>query len=148
MPGIQELSSVIKNAAHAQSSAAGNAEAFLASAHSNSLYVHDCSYLPDAVKAKSSDTLSSTDDQHFACATISLFHIGAASQLHPILIVLDYKGDMENSVVVFNKRVTLIASGASEKAKPLEQEKNDWLWRYAKTCAQVSDWIRHESLYV
>jgi len=110
--------------------------------------VHDCSYFPDAVKGKSSDTLSSADDQHFACATVSLFHIGAASQLHPILIVLDYNGDMENSIVIFNKRVTLIAPEASENAKLLEQEKNDWLWRYAKTGAQVSDWFRHESLYV
>jgi len=133
-----------KDAAHAQGSDAADAEAFLASAEPKSLFVQDCSYLCKAVKAKSSNTLNSADEQHYACATVSLFHLGAAGQLHPVAIVVDYKGDMDNSVVAFNNWLTPIVPGAPEASKLLEQEKSDWPWRYAKTCAQVSDWIRHE----
>lgn len=43
---------------------------------------------------------------------------------------------MDNSVVIFNKRISPSDSTASEA--------NDWPWRYAKTCAQVSDFLRHE----
>lgn len=43
---------------------------------------------------------------------------------------------MSNSVVIFNKRL--------DPSDPTDSEETDWPWRYAKMCAQVSDWTRHE----
>ncbi len=135
-----------KKAAHAQGQAAAYAKDFLASVDPKSLYVQDCSYFREAVHAEPLDTLQSKDQGRYACATVSLFHLSENGQLHPLAIVIDFKGSMDNSVVVFNKRMTPIAPDApeTERTKLLEQEKEDWPWRYAKTCAQVSDWIRHE----
>ena len=42
---------------------------------------------------------------------------------------------MDASVTIFNRRVS------SASTLP---EKEDWPWRYAKMCAQVSDWAHHE----
>ena len=43
---------------------------------------------------------------------------------------------MDKSVTIFNKRMSPSDSTSGEK--------DDWPWRYAKTCAQVTDWMRHE----
>ncbi|KAJ4197109.1 hypothetical protein NW759_016352 [Fusarium solani] len=43
---------------------------------------------------------------------------------------------MANSVTIFNQRRL--------PTDPSNHKESDWAWRYAKTCAQVSDWIRHE----
>jgi hypothetical protein len=56
--------------------------------------------------------------------------------LHPVAIILDYKGDMESSVTIFNRRFRSSDSKLNEET--------DWPWRYAKMCAQSSDWLRHE----
>ena len=120
-----------KNAAHAQGGAAAHAEGFLASTDPKSLYVQDCSYFRDAVRAGSSEIMSSQDQVRYACATVSLFHLSENGQLHPIAIVIDYKGSMDNSVVAFNKRLIPIApeTAEAERSKLLEQEKSDWPWR-------------------
>lgn len=39
-------------------------------------------------------------------------------------------------MTIFNKRL--------HPLDPTDSEISDWPWRYAKTCAQVSDWTRHE----
>jgi hypothetical protein len=108
----------------------------------SSLYVQDYSDFREAFgirdkKAVMSDKggfLSSTS--RWACAAVTLFHLDAEGTLHPLAIVIDYKGTMQDSVVIFNQRLT-----ATEKE---HDQENDWPWRYAKTCSQVSDWIRHE----
>ena len=135
-----------KNAAHAQGGAAADAETFLEKVDPKSLYVQDCSYYRDAVHAEPSETLRSEDQNRYCCAAVSLFHLSENGQLHPIAIIIDYKGSVDNSVVAFNKRLTPIAPEApeAERTKLLQAESIDWPWRYAKTCAQVSDWIKHE----
>lgn len=135
-----------KNVAHAQGRAAAYAESFLTSADPKSLYIQDCSYFREAVHAEPLEPLRAKGSDRYACAAVSLFHLSEMGQLHPIAIVIDYKGSMDNSVVVFNKRLTPIDPYApqTERNELLQKEKDDWPWRYAKTCAQVSDWIRHE----
>ena len=48
-----------------------------------------------------------------------------------------YCSNIENSVVIFNQQLDTNAAAAAD-------QKHDWPWCYAKTCAQVSDWLRHE----
>jgi hypothetical protein len=72
----------------------------------------------------------------WACAAVTLFQLDATGTLHPLAIVIEYKGTMEDSVVIYNKRL--------HAAQKDHDQENDWPWRYAKTCSQVSDWIRHE----
>ncbi|KAF4466286.1 lipoxygenase 1 [Fusarium albosuccineum] len=104
-----------------------------------SLFVQDTRYFRTAFGAKPDEELKhreSASDDNWACAAVTLFQLHDDGKLHPIAIVCDYKGSMKNSVTIFNQRKT--PSDSSDK------EKNDWPWRYAKTCAQVSDWVRHE----
>ncbi|KIK57231.1 hypothetical protein GYMLUDRAFT_229519 [Collybiopsis luxurians FD-317 M1] len=74
-------------------------------------------------------------DGRYGCSSITLFHLESQGKLHPLAIILDYKGSTEESVVIFNRRTTADTPG---------DEAADWPWRYAKMCAQVSDWFRHE----
>ncbi|KAK6337182.1 hypothetical protein TWF718_009965 [Orbilia javanica] len=129
------------------------------------LYVQDYSYFRAAMGQKGSYDLSYTStlqdrftDLHglffherYACASVVLFELHEDGHLHPLAIVLDYKEDdiklqghryektttnaMPNSVVIFNKKISPSAH---------HDEEHDWPWRYAKMCAQVSDWHRHE----
>ncbi|KAK4987243.1 hypothetical protein LTR50_004755 [Elasticomyces elasticus] len=110
----------------------------LSSADPKSMYVQDCSYFRDAVKVGPTEILRSDGDEgdRFCCAAVSLFQLHEDGKFHPVAVVIDYKGSMDASVTIFNKR--LIPS------VPTDSEATDWAWRYAKTCAQVSDWIRHE----
>jgi hypothetical protein len=73
----------------------------------------------------------------FACAPIIVFQLHSDGRLHPLAITLDYKGSLNNSITIFNRRLTPADKGDVE-------EKEDWAWRYAKTCAQTADWARHE----
>ena len=50
---------------------------------------------------------------------------------------IDYRGALEKSVTIFNRRLRPDEKGDVD-------EKDDWPWRYAKTCAQTADWARHE----
>ena len=110
----------------------------IASAEPKSLYVQDCSYFREAIKVGPEETMLAEESagNRFACAAISLFHLSADGRLHPIAIICDFKGSMEKSVTIFNKRLS--------PSDPTDGEASDWPWRYAKTCAQVSDWARHE----
>lgn len=76
-----------------------------------------------------------TSEGRYGCSSVALFHLEPEGKLHPLAITLDYKGSMENSVTIFNRRITSTTPG---------DEALDWPWRYAKMCAQVSDWLRHE----
>jgi hypothetical protein len=52
--------------------------------------------------------------------------------LRTLAIVLDWRGSAQNSVTIYNKELSL------------SKQDTDWPWRYAKTCVQTSDWLRHE----
>lgn len=101
-----------------------------------SLYIQDCSYFRKAWGAPPTASMKSDDGERFACASVTLFRLQNDGKLHPLSIIIDYKGSLDNSVVIFNKRLSPNDSTLGEA--------NDWPWRYAKTCAQVSDWMRHE----
>ena len=123
-----------KNAAKKQSNQ--KVAELLDSADPNSLYIQDYSYFREAIGVAPDAMMQSTDGDRFACAAVALFHLGHDGKLHPLSIVIDYKKGMDESVVIFNKR--LLASDSKKS------EATDWPWRYAKLCAQISDWTRHE----
>lgn len=116
----------------------------IAGANPKMLDVQDCRYIRAAVNAEDTEELVSKDPDtpdRFACAPVALFQLHPDGKLHPIAMVIDYKGNMDNSVVIINKR---LQPNDPFYAEPSESEKNDGPWRYAKTCVQSSDWIRHE----
>lgn len=112
----------------------------LASADRTSLYVADCSWFRKALGFVPDWDLINKDQlgNKHACAPVTLFELHDDGRLHPLAIVIDYKGSMDKSVVIFNQRITPSDSHSTEAL--------DWPWRYAKTAAQVGDWILHELL--
>jgi hypothetical protein len=56
--------------------------------------------------------------------------------------MIDYKVNMEKSATIFNHR--LEPREPTETGAPIPKEESHWPWRYVKTCAQVSDWMRYE----
>ncbi|KAJ4243205.1 hypothetical protein NW762_014841 [Fusarium torreyae] len=73
----------------------------------------------------------------YAAASIVVFQLHQDGRLHPIAITLDYRGSLDKSITIFNRRLTPDDKGDID-------EKHDWPWRYAKTVAQTADWARHE----
>ncbi|KAK4691392.1 hypothetical protein P7C71_g5600, partial [Lecanoromycetidae sp. Uapishka_2] len=73
----------------------------------------------------------------YACASVVIFQLHRDGRLHPLAITLDYRGTLDKSITIFNRRLNPDDKGDMD-------EKNDWPWRYAKTCAQTADWARHE----
>ncbi|KAF8166230.1 lipoxygenase [Pholiota molesta] len=121
--------------------AAGNSAVLniLATAPAHSFYVQDYSYFRDTAGMKPTDEIATSAADgvvRFGCASVALFYLPPAGQLHPLAIILDWKGSLAASVAIFNKRVL--------PTEPAVNERDDWPWRYAKTCVQVSDWTRHE----
>lgn len=120
----------------------------LQSADPSSLFVQDCRYFREAVGAAPDQELKHQEkhsEENWACAAVSLYELHDDGKLHPVAIVCDYKKSMKESVTIFNNR--MLPTDVNDKdavERGLQEEKNDWPWRYAKTCAQVSDWIRHE----
>ncbi|GAB1314788.1 Manganese lipoxygenase [Madurella fahalii] len=114
--------------------------AALASADPESLFVQDGSYIRRAIGV--TDPEATLDHQqpgsshNWAVGAVSLFQLHEDGKLHPIAICVDHKGSIEKSVTIFNQRMTPRDSVSGEK--------EDWPWRYAKTCAQITDWMRHE----
>lgn len=104
-----------------------------------SLLVQDCRYFRSYIGADPDAELYNREDgsdDDWACASVTLFQLHDDGKLHPIAIVCDYKVSMSNSVTIFNSRMSPKDSTKCEAT--------DWPWRYAKTCAQVSDWLQHE----
>lgn len=110
--------------------------ALLESSEKTSFFIQDCSYFREAANAPADAVLKSDDGKRFGCAAVTLFQLSDEGNLHPLAIVIDYRVSIENSVVIFNQRLSL--------ASPTVTEEKDWPWRYAKMCSQVSDWTRHE----
>jgi hypothetical protein len=101
-----------------------------------SLYVQDCPYFRAWLGAGQLDDLVSEDGKRRLPTAVTLFHLGDTGVLHPLAIAIDYKGvpmDTPSFPVIWNPR-----------RKATEREESVWYWRYAKTCAQISDWFRHE----
>ncbi|QRV94532.1 lipoxygenase [Ceratobasidium sp. AG-Ba] len=118
----------------------------LQSTSPDDLYVQDYSYFRAAMGASDNEELQSSEgasddpnstDRRYAAAPVALYNLEAKGQLHPLAIVIDYKGSMAASVVIFNTRLTSTSGDLSQEAK-------DWPWRYAKTVVQSADWLRHE----
>ena len=112
----------------------------LTRANRASLLMQDCSYFRKAAgvsdPAEEIHHKQPGNDENWVCCAVSLFQLHEDGKLHPVAICIDYKDSMAKSVTIFNKRMLPTDSTAGEK--------EDWPWRYAKTCAQVSDWLRHE----
>ncbi|TGO13832.1 hypothetical protein BTUL_0062g00060 [Botrytis tulipae] len=104
--------------------------------NSESFYIQDCSFFREWAGASPDVVLKSDNGKRYGCASVTLFHLNADGDLHPLAIVLDYKVSMEHSVTIFNKRIN--------PKDPKENEHEDWPWRYAKMCSLVSDWTHHE----
>ncbi|KAJ8061462.1 hypothetical protein OCU04_009280 [Sclerotinia nivalis] len=100
------------------------------------LYVQDCSYFRKFAGVEPEEPLVSDDGKRFGCASVSLFHLLPTGALHPLAIILDYKINITTCLTLFNKRTS--------PSSPKTHESTDWPWRYAKQCAQVSDWHLHE----
>lgn len=109
---------------------------FLQNAAPYSLYMQDCSWFRKAVGAAADEVMVSDDADRWATASVSLFHLNPAGKLHPLAIFIDWKGTAKDSVCSFNRRL--------QDSDSKDNEATDWPWRYAKTCSQISDWVRHE----
>ncbi|EME46536.1 hypothetical protein DOTSEDRAFT_61160 [Dothistroma septosporum NZE10] len=70
--------------------------------------------------------------KRYGMASVCLFHLHQDGNLQPLAIVLDWRDSAADSIFVYNKEL------------PFSQQREDWPWRYAKTCVQCSDWLRHE----
>ncbi|KAF5367597.1 hypothetical protein D9757_010648 [Collybiopsis confluens] len=103
------------------------------SADPKSLYIQDYSHFRPVVGLPMDGEIKC--DGRYGCSSVVLFHLEPNGMLHPLAITLDYKGSMGNSVTIFNER---------PQSTTLGDESQDWPWRYAKMCAQVSDWFQHE----
>lgn len=113
------------------------------------LFIQDYSYFRQATGLSNAEDFRSAVPElvggeptgnaafRFACAPVAIFQLHCDGRLHPLAITIDYKGSLDNSITIFNRRLT-----PSQKSDI--DEKDDWAWRYAKTCVQTADWARHE----
>ena len=104
------------------------------SGDAESFYVQDCSYFRAAIGADEHADMVSADGMRRLPAAVTLFQLNDVGVLHPLAVAIDFKGSLKDSVVIFNERLNTASPESSD----------NWPWRYAKTCAQVSDWLRHE----
>lgn len=104
----------------------------------DNLYVQDYSDFRAAMGAGPQEELKSQSGHRHGCASVCLFQLNDDGRLHPLAIIIDWRGSVESSVIIFNRRPTV------DTPTRVEDEATDWPWRYAKTCVQSSDWVRHE----
>ncbi|KAG8531040.1 uncharacterized protein KY384_004397 [Bacidia gigantensis] len=108
---------------------------FIQKAETRSLYVQDCSYFREAVKAQPKAELKAED--RYGTAAVALYHLSQSGRLHPIAIIIDWRGSVQDSVTIFNKQLIPLDPQSSDYESQLKKQKSDWPWRYAKTCAQL-----------
>lgn len=74
----------------------------------SSLYVQDCGYYRSVLGVSANEEFKADnnpkDKPRYACSTVTLFHLTDSGKLHPLAIVIDFKGSIENSVTIFNTR--------------------------------------------
>ncbi|SMQ45257.1 unnamed protein product [Zymoseptoria tritici ST99CH_1A5] len=118
----------------------------LSSKDRTSLYVQDYSYFRKAAGMQEGEEIFCEFEEtyksglgtkkaihkRYGMGSVCLFHLHPDGQLRPLAIVLDWLGSAEKSVTIYNKELSL------------SDQRTDWPWRYAKTCVQTSDWLRHE----
>ncbi|KAI9668817.1 MAG: hypothetical protein M1831_000886 [Alyxoria varia] len=112
----------------------------------HTLYVQDFSVFKSAIGVDPKTTVRVADEatgDRYGCASVTLFQLHESGRLHPLAIITDWKGNINNSITLFNTHLDPASPSSSDK-KNLDRERTDYPWRYAKTCAQVSDWTRHE----
>ncbi|KAJ4480259.1 lipoxygenase [Lentinula aciculospora] len=97
------------------------------------LFVQDYSGFRSDIGLTPAETI--VFEGRYGCSSVALFHLEPEGKLHPLAIVPDYRGGIQGSVTIFNRRIASNVDG---------DEYEDWPWRYAKMCVQVSDWLRHE----
>ncbi|PRP81794.1 lipoxygenase [Planoprotostelium fungivorum] len=134
---------VFKKASGEQTNYSGDA---FADSERDYLYVQDLSFFSEIegiTRNREGYFCSGEADEkkrRYAVASVALFHLETSGKLHPVAIVIDWKGDLKtadikDSEIIFNKR-----NHSSVK----HDQENDWPWRYAKTAHQTADWLRHE----
>lgn len=115
------------------------------------LFIQDYSYFREATGVTDDQTFQNTVPEmdatgttptgnmvnRYACAPVIIFQLHEDGRLHPLAITLDYRTSLDKSITIFNRRLTPDDKGDID-------EKDDWPWRYAKTCAGTADWARHE----
>ncbi|KAJ8111385.1 hypothetical protein OPT61_g6006 [Boeremia exigua] len=113
------------------------------------LYMQDYSYFRQATGVSNEEEFKNVVPEladgkptgnmafRFACAPVVIFQLHCDGRLHPLAITIDHKGSLDASITIFNRRL-------APNDKSNVDEKDDWAWRYAKTCAQTADWARHE----
>jgi hypothetical protein len=107
------------------------------------ILIQDYSYFREATGLKDDDEFKNTVTDgtntayRYTGASVVIFQLHQDGRLHPLAITLDFKGSLDKSVTIFNRRLTPDDKGDID-------EKDDWAWRYAKTVAQTADWARHE----
>ncbi|MCJ1283228.1 hypothetical protein MMC26_002556 [Xylographa opegraphella] len=110
-----------------------------------SLYMQDYSYFREAAGIPPSEVISceyeyveedkKVKGTRYGVAAVCLFHLNEENgKLAPLAIVCDWRGSKDNSVTIYNQ----------EPPRSTSEQAVDWPWRYAKTCVQTSDWLRHE----
>jgi hypothetical protein len=107
------------------------------------LFIQDYSFFRKAMGVGDDEEFTADTDgfdgkySRYSCASVVIFQLHKDGRLHPLAITLDYRGSLEKSISIFNRRLNPDDKGSID-------EKDDWPWRYAKTCAQTADWARHE----
>ncbi|GFG20465.1 seed linoleate 13S-lipoxygenase-1 [Aspergillus udagawae] len=125
-----------------------------------SLYMQDYSYFREAAGLDPTAVIKCEFDEpgekgksrksyRYGCASVCLFYLNDKGQLYPLAIVLDWRGSAETSVTIYNRELIKrkdLRSGSEklDQKQKITDEAHDWPWRYAKTCVQCSDWLRHE----
>jgi hypothetical protein len=104
-------------------------------AATGSLFVQDYSDFRSAAGVAEDTEMKSGDGLKYLCASVALFNLEDGGLLHPLAIIIDWKGSLAKSVAIFNRRVN---------SRDKQDEKNNWPWRFAKTCITAADWTRHE----
>jgi hypothetical protein len=112
-----------------------------------SLYMQDYSYFRTAAGMKDADDIKQywkegiwwwrKEGFRYNCASVCLYYLNEKGQLYPLAVVIDWRGSPENSVTIFNR--TLFNSrnlktgvDSRDSKKQLEEEENDWPWRYGQ----------------
>lgn len=80
--------------------------------------------------------MQSDNKKRYGCAAVTLLQLDKTGKLHPLMNCIDYVQSMDHSVVIFNSRL--------RSTDPTRGEREDWPWRYAKTCHMISDYYRLE----
>jgi hypothetical protein len=104
-------------------------------AANKSLLVQDCSYFRSAAGVSEDADMVSIDGKKRLCAPVCLFNLEDSGKLHPLAVIIDWRGSLDKSVAIFNHRLNSLDK---------QDEQNQWAWRFAKTCVNSADWARHE----